>query len=241
MRLAVIGGSGLAVDAPTDPAPETPWGAASSALGRTQFGNTPALVLARHGMRHQFPPHNVNYRANVDALKRAGVTHIVATYAVGGITTDLAVADLVIPDQIIDYTHSRAHTFFDEFADEPVHIDFTQPFDPGLRRSLIDASKRAGQEAVTHGVYACTQGPRLESAAEVKRLERDGATIVGMTAMPEAALAREAGIAYAGIAVVVNPAAGADGGDHIDESALWESIADASRRFAHVLSHLSLD
>ncbi len=238
MTLAVIGGSGLAVRAPEGEPPETPYGLASSALGHAQFGATPALVLARHGMQHQFPPHRVNYRANIAALKNAGVTRIVATYAVGGITTDLAVADLVVPDQIIDYTHSRAHTFFDEFTGEPVHVDFTQPFDEPLRQSLLKAAERAGQATIARGVYACTQGPRLESAAEVKRLERDGATIVGMTAMPEAALAREAGIAYAGIAVVVNPAAGADGGDHIDESALWQSIADASRRFSEVLSCL---
>lgn len=217
---------------------DTPYGRASCALGEARFGSNTALVLARHGLQHEFPPHRVNYRANIAALKSAGVSRIIATYAVGGVTPDLGVADLVIPDQIIDYTHGREHTFFDEFADEPVHIDFTQPFDAKLRQSLLEAAQRAGQSTTDHGVYACTQGPRLESAAEVVRLARDGATIVGMTAMPEAALAREAGIAYAGIAVVVNPAAGADGGDHIDESALWQSIADASRRFSEVLSCL---
>lgn len=242
MTLAVIGGSGLASFAEDVPAPDTAFGQASAEPAARRFGDLDALVLARHGAHHRLPPHRVNYRANIELLRSRGVTAIVATFAVGAIRTDLRVGDLVIPDQIIDYTSGRDGTFYDAFEPEtgPVHIDFTSPFDSTLRTRLLSATREVSDRVFDGGVYACTNGPRLETAAEVERLGRDGCTLVGMTAMPEAALAREAGIAYAGIALVVNPAAGSDGGDSVDESALWEALGGASERYAEVVARLDL-
>lgn len=240
MTLAVIGGSGLASFADDVAPPETAFGIASAEPVARQFGKNEALVLARHGAHHRIPPHRVNYRANIELLRSRGVTSIIATFAVGAIQTDLQVGDLVLPDQIIDYTTGRESTFYDAFDPDvgPVHIDFTSPFDPELRGRLLAATRSVSDRVFDGGVYACTNGPRLETAAEVKRQEHDGCTLVGMTAMPEAALAREAGIAYAGIALVVNPAAGSDGGDSVDESALWAALGGASERYANVVGAL---
>jgi 5'-methylthioadenosine phosphorylase len=166
------------------------------------------MFLARHGYGHTIPPHEVNYRANIWALREEGATEIVSVASVGGIRPDLGPGTIVVPHQIIDYTWGRRSTFF-EGGDVPVtHVDFTAPYAEGLRRKLLAAAHACGEAVVDGAVYAATQGPRLESAAEVDRLERDGAEIVGMTGMPEAALARELAVPYAAIAVVVNHAAG---------------------------------
>jgi 5'-methylthioadenosine phosphorylase len=166
------------------------------------------MFLARHGYGHTIPPHEVNYRANIWSLREEGATEIVSVASVGGIRPDLGPGTIVVPHQIIDYTWGRRSTFF-EGGDVPVtHIDFTAPYDERLRRKLLAAAHACGEAVVDGAVYAATQGPRLESAAEVDRLERDGAEIVGMTGMPEAALARELAVPYAAIAVVVNHAAG---------------------------------
>jgi len=149
----------------------------------------------------------VNYRANIWALKQIGIERILAVAAVGGIHTAFGPATVAIPDQIVDYTWSRGHTFFEDDLDV-VHVDFTEPYCPALRAALIEAAGDAGVEAVDWGTYAASQGPRLESAAEIDRLERDGCHLVGMTGMPEASLAREAELHYAHVAVVVNAAAG---------------------------------
>ncbi|MDA8108089.1 MAG: S-methyl-5'-thioinosine phosphorylase [Betaproteobacteria bacterium] len=210
--LAILGGSGLTQFAELEVTRrkpvDTPYGAPSDALTIGTIGGAPALFLARHGRGHSIAPHEVNYRANVWALRQEGVEGIVAVAAVGGIRRDLAPGELLLPDQIIDYTWGRRSTFF-EGADTPVtHIDFTEPYSAALRRRILAAAAACGEPVVDGGVYAATQGPRLESAAEIDRLERDGADVVGMTGMPEAALAREAGLDYAAIAVVANHAAG---------------------------------
>jgi 5'-methylthioadenosine phosphorylase/5'-methylthioinosine phosphorylase len=150
----------------------------------------------------------VNYRANIYALKAAGITHVIAVAAVGAIDRALEPAALVIPDQIIDYTYSREHTFFDEDNRPVTHIDFTYPYCEDMRQMLQGAAGELGMALTTGATYAATQGPRFETAAEVERLERDGAHVVGMTGMPETALAKELGLCYAALAVVANPAAG---------------------------------
>lgn len=210
--LAVIGGSGFnrwdALHVERRIHATTAFGAPSAPLLQGRVAGREVLFLARHGEPHRIPPHLINYRANIAALRDAGAREVVAFASVGGITAGLAAGSLVVPDGILDYTHSRAHTFVDENTQAVTHIDFTHPFDPALRRRLLAAAAGIGVAARDGGTYAATQGPRLESAAEIRRLERDGADIVGMTGMPEAALAREAGLAYAMLAVVANDAAG---------------------------------
>lgn len=211
-RVAVIGGSGLAslenLRIARHDATRTPYGEPSGPLAFGRLGDSDVAFLPRHGPGHTIPPHRVNYRANIWALRHAGIERVIAVAAVGGISDRLKACDLVFPDQIIDYTYGRAHTFFDGENGSVTHVDFTEPYCPELRGRLLEAGRRAGIEAADRGTYAATQGPRFETAAEIRRLERDGADIVGMTGMPEAALAREAGLRYAAVAVVVNRAAG---------------------------------
>jgi len=210
--LAVIGGSGLTelaslvVSRELDVA--TPYGAPSGPLQFGRLGGREVVFLARHGSSHTIPPHEVNYRANIWALHERNATDVISVATVGGIRTDFAPGTLVVPDQIIDYTHGREATFHGRSETGVTHIDFTLPYCEALRQRLLRAAATAGQPVVARGTYAATQGPRLETAAEIDRLERDGADLVGMTGMPEAALARELGLCYAAIAVVVNPAAG---------------------------------
>ena len=210
--LAVIGGSGFnrweALHITGHLEVVTPFGAPSAPLTRGVLAGREVLFLARHGQPHRIAPHLINYRANIAALRDAGVRQVVAFASVGGISAGLTAGSVVVPDGILDYTHSRAHTFVDDTVEAVTHIDFTHPFEPGLRAQLLGAAVAAGIAVHDGGTYAATQGPRLESAAEIRRLERDGADIVGMTGMPEAALAREAGLAYAMLAVVANDAAG---------------------------------
>jgi 5'-methylthioadenosine phosphorylase len=209
--LAIIGGSGLTrlanLDVSRRQLVQTPYGEPSGPLTFGAVRGMPVVFVARHGDGHTIPPHQVNYRANLWALKEQGAGEIVAVVSVGGIRADLGPGKIVVPHQIIDYTWGRTSTFFENEA--PVkHIDFTEPYTGELRSKLLAAAKGCGEAAVDGAVYAATQGPRLETAAEIDRLEREGADIVGMTGMPEAALAREIDLAYAAIAVVVNHAAG---------------------------------
>lgn len=166
------------------------------------------LFLSRHGHPHALPPHKVNYRANLLALQQLGADRIIAVNAVGGIRSDMGSGQIAIPDQIIDYTWGRESTFFDGEYRPLEYIDFTYPYDSALRQTLIDAARASAIEVVAEGVYGATQGPRLESVAEIIRMERDGCDLVGMTGMPEAVLARELSIPYACLCLVVNPAAG---------------------------------
>jgi len=210
--LGIIGGTGLTqlanLEVSHRQVVRTPFGEPSGALTFGQLNGREVIFLARHGYGHTIPPHAVNYRANMWALHSEKVSRVVSVASVGGIRDDLTPGTLAIPGQIIDYTYARKHTFFDG-PDQPVtHVDFTHPYCEKLRTQLLEAARLAGQPIVDGGVYAATQGPRLESAAEINRLERDGADMVGMTGMPEAALARELGLRYAALAVVVNYAAG---------------------------------
>ena len=211
-KYAVIGGTGLSklpdFVLERRESIATPYGSPSADLTfGTLFGQQ-IVFLARHGDHHTIPPHRINYRANIQALKQAGVTHIIAVAAVGGIHELAVPAAIVIPDQLIDYSYGRDHTFSDGGQDRVTHIDFTAPYTPELRLALLGAAKSARLNVIDGGVYGSTQGPRLETPAEIARMARDGCTLVGMTGMPEASLAREAGIAYASVAVVANWAAG---------------------------------
>lgn len=211
--LAIIGGTGLTQLATLDTVRRevvrTPYGEPSGALTYGTLGGKPVVFLARHGYGHTIPPHLVNYRANIWALKHvAEATRIVSVASVGAIHPDLPPGTLVVPHQIVDYTWGRPSTFHDTTNGPVVHIDFTQPYDPGVRRQLLDACAKTAEKAADGAVYAATQGPRLETAAEVNRLEMDGADIIGMTGMPEAALARELELPYAALCVVANWAAG---------------------------------
>ena len=210
--LAIIGGSGLAalsnLEVSRREVMPTPYGPPSGALTYGKIRGHDVIFLARHGDGHAVPAHEVNYRANVWALDSLGVTGVVSVASVGGIRADLGPGVLAIPDQILDYTSGRKSTIHEGDGRAVVHIDFTRPYCDRLRGKLLDAASAAGRSVVEGGVYAATQGPRLETAAEIDRLERDGADMVGMTGMPEAALAREMGLCYATIAVVANHAAG---------------------------------
>ncbi|MGS2723358.1 S-methyl-5'-thioinosine phosphorylase [Porticoccus sp. GXU_MW_L64] len=211
-KIAIIGGTGLTA------MPElkiletksvtTAYGEPSSPLLCGQLGSAEVVFLARHGNDHSIPPHCVNYRANLFALQGEAVNAVIAVNAVGGIREDMGAGALVVPNQIVDYTWGRAHTYSDS-ANVPLqHIDFTQPYSDELRQHVVAALQAENANPIDGGVHAITQGPRLESAAEIDRLERDGCDLVGMTGMPEAALARELGLDYACLALVVNPAAG---------------------------------
>ncbi|MBI3570405.1 MAG: S-methyl-5'-thioinosine phosphorylase [Gammaproteobacteria bacterium] len=211
--VAIIGGSGLTnlknLRITRREVIRTPYGEPSAPMVFGQLGGQEAVFLPRHGAGHTIPPHEVNYRANIWAIKQTGVDKVIAVNAVGGISPDyLASGTLVVPDQIIDCTYGRAHTFFGSEHKKVTHVDFTYPYCETLRQTVIQAAARTKIKVVGRGTYGATQGPRFESAAEIRRMERDGADIVGMTGMPEAGLARELELCYASIALVVNPAAG---------------------------------
>ncbi len=210
--LAIIGGTGLdalgILQVDKREVISTPFGEPSGPITRGSLFGQDVLFLPRHGYDHHLPPHQVNYRANLWALREAGAENILAVAAVGGICSDLEPGRLVIPDQIIDYTWGRPSTFFEDKPAQVTHIDFTEPYCDALRQHLFNAAFAGNIDIVDGGTYAATQGPRLETAAEIERLERDGCHLVGMTGMPEAALARELQLCYACCAVVANWAAG---------------------------------
>lgn len=216
--LAIIGGTGLSqfetLQNKTYQTVKTDYGKAYVTIA--QLENKPVVFLARHadelagddGQVHKIAPHKINYRANIAALKSLGVTDIIAVNAVGGIHAELGCGAIVVPDQLIDYTYNREHTFFDGIDNMLQHIDFTNPFTEELRLKLQNSIAQLDLSYTDFGIYGCTQGPRLETAAEVQRLKRDGCDVVGMTAMPEAALAKELDINYTSLCLVVNEAAG---------------------------------
>ncbi|MEM9313543.1 MAG: S-methyl-5'-thioinosine phosphorylase [Pseudomonadota bacterium] len=214
MITAIIGGSGLSrfsgMDIHREHAVSTPFGPTSAPIQEGRIGGCDGvLFLHRHGGGGQpIPPHLVNYRANIWALKELGATRVIAANAVGAINAQLRPGRLVIPDQLIDYTWGREHSFDDGSSGSLMHIDFTYPFDDDLRRQLLAAALSTAVPCDEGAVLAVVQGPRLETAAEITRMARDGCDIIGMTSMPEASLAREAGLAYATVAMIVNAAAG---------------------------------
>lgn len=210
--LAIIGGTGLdslgILDVHKREVIDTPYGSPSGAITRGTIFNREILFLPRHGYSHSYPPHKINYRANLWALRELGAEKVLAIAAVGGIRSDMVPSRLVIPDQVIDYTYGRVSTFFDDENDKVVHIDFTHPYCEDLRQQIIRAATFSNVEVVKEGIYGATQGPRLETAAEINRMEKDGCSIVGMTGMPEASLAKEIDLCYATCAIVANWAAG---------------------------------
>lgn len=240
--LAIIGGTGLThlanLEVSRRQAVRTPYGEPSGPLTFGAIRGVPVIFLARHGDAHTIAPHQVNYRANLWALKEQGAREIVSVASVGGIRAELGPGAIVVPDQIIDRTWGRLHTFFENPA--PVkHIDFTQPYASALRARLLAAARKSGEAARDGGVYAATQGPRLETAAEIDSLEKEGAHIVGMTGMPEASLARELELAYAALAVVVNHAAGRGASVRgIQMQQIEEVLKNAMERVRRILEAL---
>ncbi|WP_456475638.1 S-methyl-5'-thioadenosine phosphorylase [Candidatus Pyrohabitans sp.] len=207
-RIAIIGGTGI-----YDPKVfreqerrvlETPYGKASPAFLGELSGRS-VVFMPRHGVKHELPPHRVNYRANIYALKQLGVTRVIATNSVGGISPRLAPGNVVVPHDFIDFTRSRSSTFYDS---EAVHVDMTLPYCPEMRSAIIEAAKGTLGEVEERGAYAATEGPRFETPAEIRMLSRLGCDIVGMTGMPEVVLARELEMCYASVCTVTNYAAG---------------------------------
>ncbi|MDD5390011.1 MAG: S-methyl-5'-thioinosine phosphorylase [Gallionellaceae bacterium] len=242
--LAIIGGTGLTklpgLSITHRQVIRTPYGEPSGPLTFGDLDGHPVVFLARHGYGHTIPPHLVNYRANIWALHAQKVSHVVSVATVGGIHGDLAPGGLAVPDQIIDYTHGRETTFAD-YGDKPVtHLDFTWPYCPEMRQRCISALEKAGEGFMDGGVYASVQGPRLETKAEIDRLAKDGADMVGMTGMPEAYLAREIGLCYAAVAVSVNWAAGrGDSAEGISPEVIEATLSDVMGRLRGVLINLA--
>jgi 5'-methylthioadenosine phosphorylase len=241
--LGIIGGSGLTqlanLDVSHREVVRTPFGEPSGPLTFGRIGCRDVAFVARHGYGHTIPPHLVNYRANIHALKTAGVTEIISIASVGGIRVGMGPGVLVVPHQIIDYTWGREMTFQSGGEGAVVHIDFTDPYDPSVRKLLLDAGRDAGETLIDGGVYGITQGPRLETAAEIDRMERDGVDLVGMTGMPETGLAREIGLPYAALCVVANWAAGrADSAHGIKFESLEGVLQDAMIRVRHILEKI---
>lgn len=241
--LGIIGGTGLTQLANLEithrQVGRTPYGEPSGALTFGRICGQEVIFLARHGYGHTIPPHEVNYRANLWALKDHGVDRVVSVATVGGIHPDLIPGTLVIPDQIIDYTHGRVATYFVE-SDKPVtHLDFTLPYCDAMRAALLQAAASAGISLCDGGVYGAVQGPRLETAAEINRIERDGADMVGMTGMPEAYLARELSLCYATVGAVVNYAAGRGlSADGIQMEEIQPVLGEVMLQVRHLLEQL---
>lgn len=226
IELAVIGGTGVyalgELDAIETLQPTTPYGAPSGPVRAGLLAGKRVAFLARHGEGHALPPHRINYRANLAALRQLGVRRVLALNTVGGIGERFAPRALACPDQLIDYTWGRIGTLCEEPGSDVQHVDFGEPYTPSLRRELLAAAQRAGVALVDGGCYGATQGPRLETRAEIARMRRDGCDLVGMTGMPEAGLARELGLDYASLAIVANWAAGA--GPDVDEVITLEDV-----------------
>lgn len=240
MKIGIIGGSGLdsienLVVSHQDNV-STRYGAASAAISFGKIAGGEVLFLPRHGSAHSIPPHNINYRANIAALHELDVSHIISIAAVGGITSAMSPVKLVFPNQIIDYTHSREHTFFDGADGTVEHIDFSYPYDESLHASLAAAATALALAHEATATYGATQGPRLETAAEIARMEKDGCDIVGMTGMPEAVLARELGMAYAHCAFVVNWAAGKGDGSVVSMEEINQNLISGSEMVRGLLS-----
>lgn len=233
--LAIIGGSGLYSLGDDfhlqDQAPrKTPYGETSADLLLGCWGEVEIAFLPRHGAGHSVPPHAVNYRANLWALRQAGVDSVFAVNAVGGIGADMGPGTLALPEQLIDYSSGREHSFYDGSDGRVRHVDFSRPYSNRLRACLRQAAAQLEQALVATGTYGSTNGPRFETAAEIERMRRDGCSMVGMTGMPEAALARELEIDYACLAVVVNWAAGIDD----SEISMEEIMANLEQGVARV-------
>ncbi|MCK8516446.1 S-methyl-5'-thioinosine phosphorylase [Methylonatrum kenyense] len=241
MSVAIIGGTGLTslrnLEITHREVVHTPYGEPSGPITHGQLCGRQVMFLARHGYGHTIPPHRVNYRANLWALRHLGVDRLIAVAAVGGIAEEMGPGRLAIPDQIIDYTWGRQHTLFEDDLPHVTHVDFTHPYDRDLRRRLLAGAERAELSVMPAGTYGATQGPRLETAAEIRRLRRDGCDMVGMTGMPEAALARELGISYATCAVCANWAAGL-GGEEISMDQIEQVLKGGMEQVRRLLAEM---
>ncbi|AKC85491.1 5'-methylthioadenosine phosphorylase [Pseudoxanthomonas suwonensis] len=242
IALAVIGGTGVyrlaALEDVEARQVDTPYGAPSGPLRIGRLGGTRIAFLARHGEGHALPPHRVNYRANLHALKQAGATRVLALNTVGGITDAYGPRVLACPDQLIDYTWGRESSFWDGEG-EALHVDFGHPYSPMFRHKLLAAARVTGVRLVDGGCYGATQGPRLETSAEIARMRRDGCDLVGMTGMPEAALARELGLDYACLAIVANWAAGCGDAQEITLAEVLDNVAAASAGLPELVAELA--
>jgi len=239
LRLGLIGGTGL--DHWGEPvkthAISGDYGRPSAGLAEYQLGALQLFFLPRHGENHTIPPHAVNYRANIDAFRQLEVAGIIAVNAVGAISSQNVPGTLTVPDQLIDYTWGRAHSFSMNTNDSLQHVEFTRPFNGRLRSGLINAAAAAKVDVTGSGCVGVTQGPRLESAAEIQRCKQDGCDLVGMTTMPEAALAREAGLDYASLCVNANWAAGLED-EPVSMEAIGATLKDAMVKVRDVLAVL---
>src|SRR5688572_20364558 len=244
IELAVIGGTGLYKLADLQDVeahqPVTHYGALSGPVRVGTLDGRRVAFLARHGEGHSLPPHKINYRANLAALQALGATRVLALNTVGGITERFGPRVLACPDQLIDYTWGRISTICEEPGTEVLHVDFGEPYTRSLRQAVIAAAAKAGVGLVADGCYGATQGPRLETRAEIARMRRDGCDLVGMTGMPEAGLAREMGLDYACLAIVANWAAGAgpDADEVITLQDVLDHVAAASSGLPRLLSAL---
>lgn len=228
LDLAIIGGTGVYALADLEDAqahqPVTRYGPPSGPVRLGRLADRRVAFLARHGEGHSLPPHRINYRANLAALQALGAQRVLAINTVGGITPRFGPRVLACPDQLIDYTWGRVSTVCEEDGTDVLHVDFGDPYTPTLRRAVLDAAARSGVTLAEDGCYGATQGPRLETKAEIARMRRDGCDLVGMTGMPEAGLAREMGLEYACLAIVANWAAGA--GPDPDEVITLQDVLD---------------
>jgi len=242
LALAVIGGTGVYRIAELEQVeshlPETRYGFPSGPVRVGMLGGRRVAFLARHGEEHGVPPHKINYRANLVALQMVGATRVVALNTVGGITERFGPTVLALPDQLIDYTWGRISTLSEEPGTEVLHVDFGDPYTPQLRAQIFAAAQRAQVAMVDGGCYGATQGPRLETKAEIARMRRDGCDLVGMTGMPEAGLARELGLDYACLALVANWAAGCGGAEEITMAEVLANVETASIGIPSVLRAL---
>ena len=242
LDLAVIGGSGLydfpGLENAERHTVDTPYGPASGDIVTGGFAGKCIAFLARHGEAHTLPPHRVNYRANVWALHSLGARRVIGVNAVGGIRGDMGPQVIVVPDQLIDYTHGRYTSYCDVDGAEVKHIDFSEPYTESLRRQLLAAARTAGIAVIDGGCYGATQGPRLETRAEIARMKRDGCDLVGMTGMPEAVLARELELDYACLALVANFAAGCGDEAEISIEEIFAHLAAATADVPRILAGL---
>lgn len=245
-KIAFIGGSGFnrlsGFESLGEQVVETVYGQPSSSVTLASIGEQSVAFLPRHGDNHRLAPHKINYRANIQALKQLGVEDIIAINAVGSIHSAMVPGSLVIPQQIIDYTYSREQTFFDGIDQPLQHIEFCQPYSKRIREILIEVYRQQIDSPVfDFGVYACTQGPRFETAAEVTKLQRDGCDVVGMTAMPEAALAKELKMNYAALCIVVNRCSGMGDGEISIESIMniLENSIQSIQKYFHIIVKLT--
>ncbi|KTG17279.1 MULTISPECIES: S-methyl-5'-thioinosine phosphorylase [unclassified Guyparkeria] len=242
MHLAIIGGTGLSqiegIDDVRHQVVSTPFGEPSGPVTIGRLQGCDVVFLPRHGYNHRIPPHQINYRANIWALRELNVSRILAVAAVGGIHPDMGPGSLVVPDQLIDYTWGRPSTYYEGDLDSVTHVDFTYPYDEPLRQAFLKAGQALDIPMRDGGTYGATQGPRLETAAEIRRLERDGCDVVGMTGMPEAVLAREADIEYASLNVVANWAAGVHDGDTVSMDEIEKTLSNSMRGVRKVLKQI---